>query len=171
MCRIESILRATEVGRPYNFIIITPSRQVHIDIAPHSWYNYCMDNNLSGAALSYMGDAVYELLVRRYLLQSHDTTTTKLNNLAREFVCAKRQSEAVELILPHLTEQETDIYKRGRNVNGNHPKSATVQEYRRASGLEAVFGYLYLEEQHERLQELFDIIIARKIVIIPANSH
>jgi len=120
-----------------------------------------MNKNLSGAALSYLGDAVYELLVRQHLLHSHDTTATKLNNFAREFVCAKRQSEAVELILPHLTEDEADIYKRGRNVNGNHPKSATVQEYRRASGLEAVFGYLYLDEQHERLQELFNIIVTQ----------
>jgi len=73
------------------------------------------------------------------------------------FVTAENQSKALENILPVLTEAETEIYKRGRNAKGRAPKSASVTDYRRATGLECLFGYLYLAGGRERIRELFDI--------------
>ena len=111
---------------------------------------------LPGLSLAYLGDAVIELLARERLLQSGLTNTGKLSALARAFVTAKNQSRAIERILPMLNEEETAYYKRGRNANGIcAPKSATVGEYRRATGMEALFGYLHLSGQQDRARELF----------------
>ena len=73
------------------------------------------------------------------------------------FVCATEQSKAVENILPMLSEDEVDMYKRGRNAKARVPKSASVADYRRATGFECLFGYLYLCGRQERMRELFDI--------------
>lgn len=114
-------------------------------------------NQQSGLSLAYLGDAVLELMVRERVLQSGYTDVGRLNALARAYVTAKRQSEALERILPLLNEEETAYYKRGRNANGvRAPKSATVGAYRRATGLEALFGYLYLAGRQERMRALFD---------------
>jgi len=111
---------------------------------------------LPGLSLAYLGDAVIELLARECLLQSGYTHTGKLSAMARAFVTAKNQSQAIERILPMLNEEEMAYYKRGRNANGIcAPKSATVSEYRRATGMEALFGYLHLSGQQDRARELF----------------
>ena len=113
---------------------------------------------LSGAPLAYLGDSVLELITRRYLLSTGVTDVGKLNQMALSFVRATAQSEAVERLLPHLTEEETAVFKRGRNAHGIAiPKSASASQYRRATGMEALFGYLYLEGREERLAELFAI--------------
>ena len=73
------------------------------------------------------------------------------------FVTAEKQSKALENILPVLTETEAEIYKRGRNSKSRVPKSASAADYRRATGMECLFGYLYLSDNNSRIQELFDI--------------
>ena len=121
-----------------------------------------MDNKiastLSGATLAYLGDAVFEVLVRRYLISLGISHGGTLSRLALGFVRATAQSEGMDKLEPILTEQEEYIFKRGRNANGIAiPKSASAREYRRATGLEALFAYLDLTGQSERADELFRI--------------
>jgi ribonuclease-3 family protein len=113
-------------------------------------------NEYSTAALAYLGDAVIELLTRR-LLVCTDTglTSDRLNTLALGYVTAAAQSAAAERLLPHLREDEFAVYKRGRNAKLRVPKSASHRDYYRATGLEALFGYLYLTGAEDRASELF----------------
>lgn len=109
--------------------------------------------------LAFYGDSVYEVLVRRYVVLRHQTNAGRLHELAVERVRASFQSEAVNVIEPILTEREADILRRGRNAGGvSIPKSAKPSEYRRATALEALFGYLSLTGQEKRLNELFSVI-------------
>lgn len=125
---------------------------------------------LNGAALAYLGDAVLELLTRRFLLSLGLTGSGKLNHLALRFVRATVQSKAVDSLLPHLTEDEEYAYKRGRNASGiTAPKSASTLEYRRATGFEAVFGWLDILGQHERAAELFNLAYADTIAIMQSE--
>lgn len=111
----------------------------------------------SPLALAYMGDAVFELLVREKLVCAGERPPAELNRLARGYVTAVAQSAAVEKLLPLLDENETDMYKRGRNAKSAHaPRSAGAVEYRRATGLECLFGYLYLCGRIDRARALFD---------------
>ena len=113
---------------------------------------------LNGAALAYLGDAVLELMTREYLLSSGKTNVGELNAMALKFVKATAQSDAAANILPLLSEEEIDIYKRGRNTHGLAiPKSASAGQYRRATGLEALFAHLYINGQTSRMKELFRI--------------
>ncbi|MBE6667685.1 MAG: ribonuclease III [Ruminococcaceae bacterium] len=113
-------------------------------------------NECSAAALAYLGDAVLEVCVREYLVNSGLSSSARLNSTALEYVKASRQAEAMKKILPLLTEEEEAVFKRGRNMgHTNIPKSATVSEYRSATGMEALFGYLHLEGRKERIAELF----------------
>ena len=115
-------------------------------------------NQMNGACLAYLGDAVLEVMTRKHLLSLGITNVGKLNQLALDFVKAVNQSKAVDRILPHLTEEEESVYRRGRNANGiSAPKSASVTAYRRATGMEALFAYLYLGGEEERMSELFAI--------------
>ncbi len=108
---------------------------------------------ISAAQLAYLGDCVYELLVREYLVK-RGCTRPSVEALA--YVTASAQSKALEKLLPVLTEGEEDAYRRGRNcVHGNTPKHSTVSEYRRATGFEALFGYLYAKGESARIRELF----------------
>ena len=105
------------------------------------------------AALAYLGDAVWEVLVRRYLVRRGDPHPSEA---ALAFVTAAAQSDAVERILPCLTQEEEAVYRRGRNcVHANVPRHTTVMQYRRATGLEALFGYLDLRGERERMAQLF----------------
>lgn len=107
----------------------------------------------SAAHLAYLGDCVYELLVREYLVKK-GCSRPSVESLA--YVTAGAQSKALEKLLPVLTEGEEDAYRRGRNcVHGNTPKHSTVSEYRRATGFEALFGYLYVKGDTQRIRELF----------------
>ncbi len=109
--------------------------------------------------LAFYGDSVYEAMVRERVVRLHQTNAGRLHELAVEQVRASYQSEAVNVIEPLLTEKEADIFRRGRNAGGvSVPKSAKPSEYRRATGLEALFGYLALTEQRERMKTLFDTI-------------
>ncbi len=118
---------------------------------------------MSGAVLAYLGDAVIEIMTRQRVIESGVTNVGKLNKMAAKYVRATVQSEGVERMLPHLSEEETDVFKRGRNAHGVAiPKSATALEYRRATGMEALFAYLYLNGRSERLSELFDIAFPKE---------
>ena len=117
-----------------------------------------LDINYNGVTLAYVGDAVLELAVREALITSGVTDTGRLSAAAQKFVCAQTQSDVVEKLLPILTPEEEAAYKLGRNhrVSGK-PKHASVSEYSRATGMEAIFGYLHLTMQNDRIRELIEI--------------
>ena len=107
--------------------------------------------------LAFVGDAVYTLLVRERLALSSGYKTGELNRMASEVVSAHGQSATLDHILPRLTEEEADIYRRGRNAKKpTKSKNASVGEYVRSTGFEAVIGYLYLTGNIARIEELFD---------------
>lgn len=115
-------------------------------------------NECNALVLAYMGDAVVELLTRKRLIGSGDRKLCCLNEAALRYVTAVSQSAAAERLLPHLTSEEEHIFKYGRNAKGTHiPKSATALDYRRATGLECLFGYLYLRGDIGRAECLFDL--------------
>ena len=117
-------------------------------------------NELSPLNLAFIGDCVYEMLVRETLVLNANRPVNDLHRESVKYVSAKAQTLAFDKIKDCLTEQETAIYKRGRNAKvGHNPKSASQGEYHIATGVEALFGYLYLTEQTQRIKELFQIII------------
>ena len=111
---------------------------------------------VSTEALAYLGDCVIELKVRELLVNRGISGSGNLNKESLTFVKATAQAKAMQKIIPFLTEEEIAIYKRGRNMSGgNVPKSATMSEYRTATGMEALFGYLHLLGDTERIALLF----------------
>ncbi len=115
-------------------------------------------NLLSPSVLCFVGDAVYGLFVRT-ALSKINRPSGELHRLSVELVNAKAQSNAYKLIEPHLSEDEMAVFKRGRNFHTNSsPKSATKGEYHIATGLECLFGFLYLSGKNDRAKQLFQII-------------
>lgn len=115
---------------------------------------------VSTLTLSFIGDGVYDLLVREYLISLSDRPVGELNNEKVKLVNCKSQAESIKKILPILTEEETDIFKRGRNAKVNSvSKHSTLSDYHNATGLEALFGYLYLLKKEDRIKELFSMIV------------
>lgn len=115
---------------------------------------------ISNLGLAHIGDCVYELLVRSRLICSGRSTSAGLHRETVKYVSAPAQAAAVEKILPSLTDEERDVYRRGRNTRVNSvPKNADIGQYHAATGLEALFGWLYLNGRHERINELFAIIV------------
>lgn len=111
---------------------------------------------LSPLNLAFIGDCVFEMLVRESLVLNANRPVNDLHKESVKFVSAKAQTKAFEMIKDELTEEEMAIFKRGRNAKvGHNPKSATSGEYHTATGVEALFGYLYLNEQMDRIKELF----------------
>lgn len=111
---------------------------------------------MNPVVLAFVGDAVYTLLVREKLALSSGEKTGALNKRASEIVSAHGQSDLLEKVLPLLTEEEEEIYRRGRNAKKpTKSKNASVGEYVRSTGFEAVIGYLYLTGQTERIEKLF----------------
>lgn len=116
---------------------------------------------LSPLNLAFIGDCVYEMLVRETLVTDANRPVNDLHKESVKFVSAKAQTNAFERIKDILTDDEMAVYKRGRNAKvGHSPKSATEGEYHCATGVEALFGYLYLTEQTDRIRELFSKINA-----------
>lgn len=110
--------------------------------------------NLNILALAFVGDAVQTLYVRQKLVDEHDAKVDALHVLASEQVNCSAQAEKAERLLKSFNEEEKEIYMRGRNAKTTHlPKHGKLSEYHKATGLEAVFGYLYLTGQSERLLE------------------
>ncbi|MBQ3701619.1 MAG: ribonuclease III [Oscillospiraceae bacterium] len=117
-------------------------------------------NQMNMLALAHVGDAVYELLVRSMLCREKKASVMQLHRLTVEQVRAEAQAEAVKKLLPHLDEEELAVYKRGRNTKVNSaPHHAGIAQYHAATGLEALFGWLYLQGRNERIGELFTIIM------------
>ncbi len=117
-------------------------------------------NALNGLSLAFIGDAVYEILVREHLLRNGSLAVGKLHKMAVEYVRASFQAKAFDFLETIVTEEESGILHRGRNASATHiPKGANAIEYRKATGVEALFGYLYLEGKSERAKELFKIIL------------
>ena len=115
---------------------------------------------ISVLGLAHVGDAVFELMVRTWLCTQGASTAKRLHGGAVEYVSAKAQAAAAERILPELSEEEHAVFKRGRNAYANSvPRSSTHEEYHASTGLESLFGYLYLKGETQRLGELFDKII------------
>lgn len=111
---------------------------------------------ISTAALAYLGDSVLELCVRELLVEKGVSSAKNLNSAALRFVKAEAQADAVMKILPILSDEESTMYRRGRNIgHTNTPKSATVGQYRMATGFESLFGYLHLMGRSDRIKELF----------------
>ncbi|MDD6620948.1 MAG: Mini-ribonuclease 3 [Eubacterium sp.] len=116
---------------------------------------------LSPLNLAFIGDCVYEMLVRESLVAEANRPVNDLHKESVKFVSAKAQTQAYEKIKDILTEEETAVYKRGRNAKvGHSPKSATEGEYHCATGIEALFGFLYLSDRTDRIKELFSKINA-----------
>lgn len=113
-------------------------------------------NEIATPALAYLGDSVLEIRVRELLVERGLSKSAHLNDAALDFVRASAQAAAVKQILPLLDEEETRVFLRGRNSSHIHvPKSATVEDYRAATGMEVLFGYLHLAGRQSRIDELF----------------
>lgn len=115
-------------------------------------------NEYPALVLAYLGDAYFELLTRERITLKNDCVVSELSKKAMEYVTAVSQSAAVERLLPFLTPEEEAAFKRGRNAKSNHnPRSAGVIDYRRATGLESLFGWLYVRGELERARQLFSV--------------
>ena len=111
---------------------------------------------ISAIGLAHMGDAVYETLVRTWLCVHGKATGKELHRTTIALVCAQKQAELAQRVLPQLTEEELAVYKRGRNANVHAmPRSATPAQYHAATGLECLMGWLYLRGDKERAEQLF----------------
>ena len=116
-------------------------------------------SSLSPLTLAFMGDTVFDLLVRSELICEANRPVKDLHSTASKRVCAKAQADGIRGIMPMLTEDELAVFKRGRNAHtGAIPKHASSADYHYATGLESLFGWLYLTEQTERITELYGII-------------
>jgi|SRR5690625_124511 len=119
-------------------------------------------NDLNSLTLAYLGDAVYELYIREYLIESGNGKPNKLHDKAIQYVSAEAQASIIHFLLDShiLTDQEERIMKRGRNAKSvSVPKNISVQNYRYSTGFEALIGYLYIQKDKERLQELIQLSI------------
>ena len=114
---------------------------------------------LSPLTLAFIGDTVYDLLVREEIICDANRPANDLHSLAVKKVKASAQAKAITDLLPMLTEKELAVFKRGRNAKSGHiAKNATTGDYHKATGLEAVLGYLYLSNQISRIIELYELI-------------
>lgn len=115
---------------------------------------------ISSLGLAHLGDCVYELMVRSWLCLHGKATSKGLHRAAVRYVAAPAQAKAAEKLLPLLTEEEGDVFRRGRNTSPHTvPKAASRADYQTATALEALFGYLYLQGKTGRLNELFGVIM------------
>lgn len=117
-------------------------------------------NEIPNLSLALVGDGVYELMCRTHLCAGGDRKLLNLHRDTVEMVKAPAQAKFADKLLPHLTDEEQAYYRRGKNAHTHAaPKAATRQEYQKATGLECLFGALYLLGKTDRLNELFAIII------------
>ena len=120
-------------------------------------------NLLSPLTWAYVGDSIYELLIRTHLVNKTKLKPHSLHIEAIKFVKAKSQADILKRLEVFLTEEEKEIVRRGRNAENHHlPKNANVEEYMYSTAFEALIGYLYLCKKDERLKEIFDLILNEK---------
>ncbi|MBB6632351.1 Mini-ribonuclease 3 [Clostridium algidicarnis] len=124
----------------------------------HKKYDVKEATGLSSLTLALIGDAVFELFIRNYILEKNDELSAhKIHVKAIGYVKASSQSKIINLIKEELSDEEVCVYKRGRNAKSHTmPKNAEVMDYRNATGFEALLGYLYLTEQNERLSFILE---------------
>ena len=116
--------------------------------------------SMSSLGLAHLGDGVFELMVRSWLCLHGKATSKGLHRATVRYVAAPAQARAVERILPLLTGEEGDVFRRGRNTSPHSvPQNASRADYQAATGLEALFGWLYLQGRTDRLNELFQLIM------------
>lgn len=116
----------------------------------------------NGLVLAYLGDSVYEIYIRSYLINKGDYKVNDLQHLAIDYVSAVSQSKYLKMFMDKniLTDVELDVVMRARNHKGNrHPKNTDIVTYKLSTGLEALFGYLFLEKRYDRIKELMDLIV------------
>lgn len=131
-------------------------------------------HDVSPSALAYIGDAVYELFIRTHMVMRYDISPHELNKKTVALVNAKAQAEMLKRLEGMLNEQETDIVRRGRNIkSSNVPRHTSPIQYRYATGFEALIGYLYLKEEHDRLKYLLEMCLSDVSIQLPSrlNSH
>ncbi len=117
-------------------------------------------SSLSPLTLAFVGDTVFDLLTRCGLVCEANRPVNALHNMASKHVCAAAQAEAVKKIMPLLTEDETAVFKRGRNAHvGSKAKNASSSDYHYATGLESLFGWLWLKGETDRIKYLYSEII------------
>ena len=115
---------------------------------------------LSALAFAHVGDAVFELMVRTWICMRGASTAKQIHGKTIAYVSAKAQAVAAERIMPILSDEEIAVFKRGRNAHVNSiPRGSTHEEYHTATGIETLFGYLYLNGSTSRLDELFEMVI------------
>ena len=111
----------------------------------------------NGLTLAYIGDAVFELKVREYLLSEGFTKVNEFHNHAIKYTSAISQEKIIDFLMDSLNEEEVEMYKKGRNTGGTHkPKNASLSTYRKATGFESLIGFLYLSKNEERLNQLVE---------------
>ena len=121
----------------------------------------------SPLTLAYIGDAIFELVVRTVLVERKNTQAEKLHKAATKIVKAETQALMIEALKEELTEEELAVYKRGRNAKAvTRAKNATMSEYRRATGFEALMGYLYLKGEMERMIKLIHLGVEKAEVTL-----
>ena len=117
---------------------------------------------LNGLTLAFIGDAVYEIIVRKYVLSKGEAGVKDLHKACVDYVNADFQADSVTRLLPLLSEEEEAVYKRGRNAHSAHtPKNKSEAQYHRATGFEALLGYLYLKKDYQRLKELLLLVLCK----------
>ena len=124
--------------------------------------NFSSSEQMQALALAYIGDSIYDIMSREYVMKNHLGKINDLHRTVSTLVSARAQASFMKNILENniLTDIEESIYIRGKNQkNNSKAKNASIMEYKFATGLEAVFGYLYLEKNFERLEEMFNYII------------
>lgn len=125
--------------------------------------NFSSPEQMQALALAYIGDSIYDIMSREYVMKNHLGKINDLHRTVSTLVSARAQANFMKNILENniLTDIEESIYIRGKNQkNNSKAKNASIMEYKLATGLEAVFGYLYLEKNFERLEEMFNYIIS-----------
>jgi len=128
-------------------------------------FAYIPDNpgQLNPLALAYIGDAVHELYIRQYLISLPNHRPHHLHKQTTLYVSAKAQAQALKIWIPFLTDEESDIARRGRNAkSGTTAKNADVLEYRHSTGFECLVGYLYYKQHHDRLRYLLDLVTLKE---------
>lgn len=111
-------------------------------------------------ALAYMGDCVYEIKIREYLMRRANMPVNTLHKMAKKYVSAASQSMFVDKVLPLLNEEEESVFHRGRNAKPHTtPKNMTLADYKKATGLESLMGWLYLSGNQKRIDEIMEIIL------------
>ena len=116
-------------------------------------------NNLSPITLAFVGDAVYSLIVREELALTSNKKANELHKICADTVSAVSQCEAIKSIMENLSEEEKEVFRRGRNAATSHtPKNASSRDYHYATGFETLLGWLYLSRKYDRIKEIYSLI-------------